>query len=72
MTNKDVVIKVLNEHPCLTAMEVRQFAKRLCDYDITPQAVAGAMRPLIVAGLAASDKHPSNGKTVYWLNKDVM
>lgn len=72
MMNKDVVIKVLNEHPCLTAMEVRQFAKRLYNYDITPQAVAGAMRPLIAAGLAASDKHPSNGKTVYWLNKDVM
>ena len=70
MTNKDVVIKVLNEHPCLTAMEVRQFAQRLCNYDITPQAVAGAMKPLIAAGLAASDKHPSNGKTVYWINKE--
>ena len=70
MTNKDVVIKILNEHPCLTAMEVRQFAKRLCNYDITPQAVAGAMKPLIAAGLAASDKHPSNGKTVYWINKE--
>lgn len=70
MTNKDVIIRVLNERPCLTAMEVRQFAKRLCNYDITPQAVAGAMRPLIAAGLAASDKHPSNGKTVYWLNKE--
>lgn len=70
MTNKDVVIKVLSNHSCLTAMEVRQFAKRLCDYDITPQAVAGAMKPLIAAGLAASDKHPSNGKTVYWLNKE--
>ena len=70
MTNNDVVIKVLNEHPCLTAMEVRQFAKRLCNYDITPQAVAGAMKPLIAAGLAASDKHPSNGKTVYWINKE--
>ena len=70
MTNKDVIIKVLNEHPCLTVMEVRQFAKRLYNYDITPQAVAGAMRPLIAAGLAASDKHPSNGKTVYWLMGD--
>lgn len=70
MTNKDMIIKVLNEHPCLTAMEVRQFAKRLYNYDITPQAVAGAMRPLIAAGLAASDKHPSNGKTVYWLMGD--
>ena len=70
MTNKYVVIKVLNEHPCLTAMAVRQFAKRLCNYDITPQAVAGTMKPLIAAGLAASDKHPSNGKTVYWINKE--
>ena len=40
MTNKDVVIKVLSNHSCLTAMEVRQFATRLCDYDLTPQAVA--------------------------------
>ena len=70
MTNKDVAIKVLNEHPVLTAMEVRQFAKRLCNYDITPQAVAGTMKPLIAAGLAASDKHPSKGKTVYWINKE--
>ena len=70
MTNKDVVLQVLSTHSCLTAMEVRQFAKRLCDYDITPQAVAGAMRPLIAAGLAASDKHPSTGKTVYWLMGD--
>lgn len=72
MTNKDVVIKVLNEHPCLTAMEVRQFAKRLCNYDITSQAVAGTMKPLIAAGLAASGVRPDNGKTVYWLNKDVV
>lgn len=70
MTNKDVIIKVLNEYPCLTAMEVRQFAKRLYNYDITSQAVAGAMRPLIAAGLAASGNRPDNGKTVYWLNKE--
>ena len=49
---------------------MRQFAKRLCDYDITPQAVAGAMKPLIAAGLAASGVRPDNGKTVYWLMGD--
>lgn len=70
MTNKDVVLQVLSTHSCLTAMEVRQFAKRLCNYDITPQAVAGAMRPLIAAGLAASGVRPDNGKTVYWLMGD--
>lgn len=70
MTNKDVILQVLSAHSCLTAMEVRQFAKRLCNYDITPQAVAGAMRPLIAAGLAASGNRPDNGKTVYWLNKE--
>lgn len=67
MTNKDVILQVLSAHSCLTAMEVRQFAKRLCNYNITPQAVAGAMRPLIAAGLAASGVRPDNGKTVYWL-----
>lgn len=70
MTNKDVILQVLSAHSCLTAMEMRQFAKRLYNYDITPQAVAGVMRPLITAGLAASDKHPSTGKTVYWLMGD--
>lgn len=70
MTNKDVILQVLSAHSCLTAMEVRQFAKRLCNYDITPQAVAGAMRPLIAAGLVASGSRPDNGKTVYWLMGD--
>lgn len=70
MTNKDVILQVLSAHSCLTAMEMRQFAKRLYNYDITPQAVAGAMRPLIAAGLAASGNRPDNGKTVYWLNKE--
>ena len=70
MTNKEEVVEVLSNHSCLTAMEVRQFAKRLCDYDITPQAVAGAMRPLIAAGLATSSIRPDSGKTVYWLIGD--
>lgn len=70
MTNKDVILQVLSAHSCLTAMEMRQFAKRLYNYDITPQTVAGAMRPLIAAGLAASGIRPDNGKTVYWLNKE--
>lgn len=68
MTNKDVILQVLSAHSCLTAMEMRQFAKRLYNYDITPQAVAGVMRPLITAGLAASGIRPDNGKTVYWLS----
>lgn len=70
MTNKELVIAVLKEHSCLTANEVRQFAIKYFNTPITPQVVSGIMRPLIAAGIAASDKHPSNGKTVYWLNKD--
>lgn len=70
MTNKELVIAILKEHSCLTANEVRQFAIKYFNTSITPQAVSGIMRPLIAAGIAASDKHPSNGKTVYWLNKD--
>lgn len=68
MTNKDVILQVLSAHSCLTAMEMRQFAKRLYNYDITPQAVAGVMRPLIAVGFATSGIRPDNGKTVYWLN----
>lgn len=70
MTNKELVIAILKEHSCLTANEVRQFAIKYFNTSITPQAVSGIMRPLIAASIAASDKHPSNGKTVYWLNKD--
>lgn len=70
MTNKELVMAILKEHSCLTANEVRQFAIKYFNTPITPQAVSGIMRPLIAAGLAASDKHPSNGKTVYWLNKE--
>lgn len=70
MTNKELVIAVLKEHSCLTANEVRQFAIKHFNTPITPQAVSGVMQPLIAAGIAASDKHPSNGKTVYWLNKE--
>lgn len=70
MTNKELVVAVLKEHSCLTANEVRQFAIKYFNMPITPQAVSGAMRPLIATGLAGSDKHPSNGKTVYWLNKE--
>lgn len=70
MTNKELVMAILKEHSCLTANEVRQFAIKYFNTPITPQAVSGIMRPLIAAGIAASDKHPSNGKTVYWLNKE--
>lgn len=70
MTNKALVMAILKEHSCLTANEVRQFAIKYFNTPITPQAVSGIMRPLIAAGIAASDKHPSNGKTVYWLNKE--
>lgn len=70
MTNKELVMAILKEHSCLTANEVRQFAIKYFNTPITPQAVSGIMRPLIAAGIAASDKHPSNGKTVYWLMGD--
>lgn len=72
MTNGEVVVKVLAEYSCLSAMEVKQFAKRMFDYDISPQAVGGIMRRLISRGFAASGKSPYTGKSVYWLNKQII
>lgn len=72
MTNGEVVVKVLAAHSCLSALEVKQFAKRMYDYDITPQAVGGVMRRLINKGYAASGKSPYTGKAVYWLDKGII
>lgn len=72
MTNGEVVVNVLMAHSCLSALEVKQFAKRMYDYDITPQAVGGVMRRLISRGYAASGKSPYTGKAVYWLDKKIV
>ena len=66
MTNKEAIVNVLNEHPCLNGNEIKGFVKRKYNIDISPQSAAGTLRPLIAAGMAAKSDSPS-GKVVYWI-----
>lgn len=67
MTNKELVVNVLKEHSCLTAQEIKGFVLRSTGTSISPQAIAGIMRPMIAAGQAEKGISPHNNKTVYWL-----
>ena len=67
MTNKEAVIGVLKEYSCLNGSQIKGFAHRMFDVDITPQTAAGVLRPLIAAGMASKSPDPNSGKMVYWL-----
>lgn len=66
MTKKEAIVNVLNEHSCLTCIEIKGFVKRKYDMDITPQSVGGTLRPLVSAGMVGKSTNVSN-KMVYWL-----
>lgn len=67
MTNKEMVISVLNDHGCQDGFQIKGSVYRKFGASITPQTAAGVLRPLISAGYAAKGTNPSNGKMVYWL-----
>ena len=69
MTNKELIINVLKEHSCLTANEIKGFILRQEGPNLSPQSIAGIMRPIIAAGHATKGVSPSNNKTVYWLTR---
>ena len=68
MTTKDMVIKILEEHPCLTSTEIKNFVYKTFGETISAQSAAGAMRTMVSTGLAGSSKN-DKGKMVYWLNE---
>ena len=67
MTNKEIVLGVIKEHPCVTGAQIHNYALRMFKEDITPQAAASVMRAYEARGLAAGSRHPMTGKMVYWL-----
>lgn len=69
MSNKEIVIEILNTYGCSTSKEIVNLAYRKFNISITPSQVAGIMRPLISRGLSASSKNDKN-ITVYWMNKN--
>lgn len=66
MTNKEMVINVLNEYGCMNSFQIKGAVYRAYGENITPQTAAGTLRPLISQGFAASSKD-ANNKTIYWL-----
>lgn len=66
MTNKEAVIRVLKDYGCSTSKEIAVLALRDYQVSMTPASAAGAIRPLISAGLAANSKDAS-GRIKYWL-----
>lgn len=68
MDKKELVIKILTNHGCLTAAEVSNFAKRKYNETISPQSASGVLRSLAATRKVGYSK-PTN-QTVYWLNKE--
>lgn len=69
MTNKEMVISVLNDHSCQTGFQIKGSVFRKFGVHITPQTAAGVLRPLISDDLAAKSYDPIAGKMVYWLTE---
>ncbi len=67
MTNKEMVISVLNDHGCQTGFQIKGAVYRKFGASISPRTASGVMRPLIAAGYAAKSPSPVDGKMVYWL-----
>ena len=67
MTNKEMVISVLNDHGCQNGFQIKGAVYRKFGASISPQTAAGIMRPLVAAGYAGKSPNPADGKMVYWL-----
>lgn len=63
---RGVIIKILSEYGCATALQIVGLANRQYNVKLTPSQVSGAIRPMIVKAQAASGRDPK-GVTAYWL-----
>lgn len=50
MTNKEMVMDILSERSCLTGIQIHDYAYQKFGQSISPQAVAGVLRPLANKG----------------------
>ena len=66
MTNKDLVIDVLNTYGAMTSRQIAVQINNIHGVVLTPAQVAGATRPLTAKGMTANSKD-AHGKSVYWL-----
>ena len=67
MTNKEIVIKVMHQHPCVSGIQIHDYASQIFGVIISPQSACAVLRPLVSTGLVAQSKHPIFNRNVYWL-----
>lgn len=68
MTNKEMVVEVLQNYGAMTSRQIAVQIFNKLGVSVTPAQVAGVLRPMIVAGQAANSKD-EHGKTKYWMVK---
>ena len=66
MTNKELVVDVLNTYGAMTSRQIAVQINNVHGVILTPAQVAGAMRPLTAKGMTANSKD-AHSKSVYWL-----
>jgi hypothetical protein len=66
MTNKEMVAQVLGDYGAMTSRQIAVQINNKLGVILTPAQIAGAVRPLIARGEAASSKDERN-QTRYWL-----
>ena len=66
MTNKEMVVEVLRNYGAMTSKQIAVQINNKLGVVLTPAQVAGAIRPLIAKGEAASSKDEHN-QTRYWI-----
>lgn len=69
MTNKEIVFGVMKLHPCVSGVQIHDYAAQIFHEEITPQSAVGVLRPYVNKGLVAQSKNPFSGRNVYWLTK---
>ena len=67
MTNKEMILSVLKDGTCASGFQIKGLVYRKYGAEISPQAAAGVMRPLVAQGMAGKSPDPYSGKMVYWL-----
>ena len=66
MTNKKMVVEVLQNYGAMTSRQIAVQIFNKYGASITPAQVAGVLRPLIVKGEEANSKYERN-QTRYWM-----
>lgn len=69
MTNKEIVMDILSERSCLTGVQIHDYAYQKFGESISPQAVAGVLRPMTNKGQVAVSRHPFSNRSVYWFTE---